>query len=171
MAINVTRAKQQAAEIAGEISQLRSAKAKLITYKSELQANWRGQEVGLFAQSIDAQIAKIDALLGSLDSLSADIHSTAMEIQREEKAAAEAAAARAAHQQQLEKARNAYNQACDAMDSIAKEREAIITQMRNTRSLVTMGKLNEQLKEIDQRMHQAQEACEQCRIALDKAGR
>lgn len=171
MAINVTKANQQAAEIASRVGQLRSARSSLVKYKSELQANWQGQEVGLFVQSADITIAKIDALIGSLNTLSSDIRNAASAIQREEKAAEEAAAANAARQQRLTEARNAYNASCNALDAITKERQALVEQMRNTKSLKTMTSLNKQLVEIDKRLAAAQEECNRCRSALDMAGR
>lgn len=166
MAINVTKANQQAAEIAGKISQLRNAKNNLLKYKSDLLSNWQGQEVGLFTQSIDNEIAKIDALLGTLNNLSTDIRNAAAAIHREEEAAARAAAEAAARQQRMAQARSAYNAACNALDSIMQERNQIIEQMRNTRSMSTMVALNEKLMEIDQRLEAAQAACDQCRAAL-----
>lgn len=166
MAINVTAANQQAAEIAGKISQLRSARNNLAKYKSELQSNWQGQEVGLFVQSIDTEIAKIDALIGTMSSLSSDIRNAAAAIRREEEAAAKAAAERAAYQQRQAQARSAYNAACNALDAIARERATIVEQMRNTKSLATMALLNLKLIEIDSRLSEAQEVCNQCRLAL-----
>lgn len=171
MAINVTKANQQAAEIADKIGQLRNAKSSLQKYKAELQANWQGKETGLFIEGIDNTIAKIDALLGSLNNLSNNIRAAAREIDQEEKAAAQAAAARAARQQRLAQARNDYNRACETLDSIAKERAAVVAQMRNTKSMKTMAELNMLLIKIDQRLMAAQDACEMCRAALDAAGR
>lgn len=171
MAINVTAANNQAAEIACEIGRLRSARNYLEKYKSELQANWQGQEVGLFVQSLDISISKIDALIGSLSNLGTDIRNVASTIQREEKAAAEAAAASAARQRQMAQARSAYNSSCDALDAIVREREALVEQMRNTKSMRTMMVLNEQLIEIDKKLAAAQEECNRCRAALDSAGR
>lgn len=171
MAINVTKANQQASEIAGKVGQLRKARSSLLKYKSELQSNWQAKEVGLYEQSLDAAIARIDALIGSLNSLSNDIKAAAKAIRQEEIAAEEAAAARAAKQQQLAQARSAYNASCDALDAIAKERAALVQQMRNTRSTATMELLNQQLIEIDKKLAAAQEACNQCRMALDAAGR
>ncbi len=166
MAINVTAANQQAAEIAGKIAQLRSARSSLVKYKTDLWSNWQGQEVGLFAQSIDAEIAKIDALIGSLDGISSDIKIAAAAIQREEEAAARAAAERAAQQHRRAQARNAYNAACSAVDTIVREREAVVEQMRNTKSLATLTLLNLKLIEIDNRLSDAQAVCDQCRMAL-----
>lgn len=166
MAIDVNAANQQAAEIAGKISQLKTARNSLAKYKSDLQSNWVGQEVGLFVQSINAEIAKIDTLLGTLNSLSSDIRQAAAEIRQEEEAAAKAAAARAAQDSQRAQARSAYNAACNTLDAIAKERDKVVEQMRNTKSPATMLKLNLKLIEIDNRLSDAQEVCNKCRLAL-----
>ena len=166
MAINVTRANQQAAEIAGKVAELRIAKNHLLKYKSELQCNWQGREVGLFVQSVDDSIAKINALLGTLTTLSNDIKTTADAIYREEKAAEEAAAARAAQERKMAQARQAYNAACNELDVIIKERAALLEQMRNTKSVKTMVALNEKLIEIDKRLADAQEVCNRCREAF-----
>ncbi len=166
MAINVTAANQQAAEIAGKIGQLRSARNSLAQYRSQLQTNWQGQEVGLFVESVDREIRKIDTLIGSLNGLSNDIRRAAEEIRREEEAAARAAAARAEQQRRAAQARSAYNAACSRLDEVARERDVIIQKMRNTKSKKTMADLNAQLAELDKRIMEAQEACNRCRMAL-----
>lgn len=166
MAINVTRANTQAAEIAGKVNQLRNARNLLQKYKNELRSNWQGIEVGLFIESIDGEIRKIDALLGTLSNLSTDIRNAAEAIRREEEAAERAAAERAAQQRRAAQARQAYNAACDAVEEIIKERKKIIAKMRNTNSWLTMLKLNEDLKEIDERLSDAQDVCDRCRSAL-----
>lgn len=166
MAINVNAANQQAAEIAAKVNRLRMARNELGQYRTELQSNWQGQEVGLFVQSIDAEIAKIDALIGTLNSIGTDIRNTAAAIKREEEAAAKAAAEKAAQQKRMAQARSAYNAACNALDAIVRERETIVEQMRNTKSLATMTVLNMKLIEIDKRLSDAQEVCNQCRLAL-----
>ena len=166
MAINVTAANQQAAEIAAKITQLKTARNALHKYRTELLSNWQSIEVDLFLESIDAEIRKIDILMRSLQDLSNDIRNTAAEIHREEEAAAQAAAAQAARQRQQARARSAYNEACAQLDTIAKERDKIIQQMRNTKSLKTMISLNEKLIEIDKKLSDAQQVCERCRLAL-----
>ena len=107
MAVNVTQANYQAAQIEGKVQQLRSARNALASYRSELQGNWQSQEVGLILQSVDGQIAELDRLLGSLNNLATDIRRAAAEIRREEEAAARAAAERAARERQQAQARGA----------------------------------------------------------------
>lgn len=166
MAVNVTQANYQAAQIEEKVQQLRSARGALSSYRSELQGNWQSQEVGLILQSVDAEIAALDRLLGTLNNLAADIRKAAADIQREEEAAARAAAERAARQRQQAQARSAYNAACENLDAITRERNEIVLRMQNTRSLKTMAQLNEQLAEIDRRLEQAQQECDRCRLAL-----
>lgn len=166
MAINVTKANNQAAEIARDVEKLRRARNRLIKYKTDLQQNWQAAEIGLFVESIDAEIRKIDALLSTLSNLSTDIKNAAEAIRREEEAAERAAAARAAQQQKAAQARQAYNNACDALEDIVKERREIVAKMRNTKSWITRWQLNEQLEEIDKRLSDAQDVCDKCRAAL-----
>lgn len=171
MAINVSVANQQAAEIAAKISDLRDSRTKLHTYRAELDASWQGREVGLFDQAIDQAIRKIDILIGEMTAISDDVRKAASDIDREEKAAAAAAAQRAAQQQRAAEARAEYNRCCDVLDQISEERKEIVRMMSNTKSKNTMAALNVKLMEIDERMAQAQNACEQCRMAVDAAGR
>lgn len=166
MAVNVTQANYQAAQIEGKVQQLRNARGALSSYRSELQGNWQSQEVGLILQSVDGQIAELDRLLGSLNNLATDIRRAAAEIRREEEAAARAAAERAARERQQAQARGAYNAACENLDAITRERAEIVLRMQNTRSSKTMAQLNEQLADIDRRLELAQQECDRCRLAL-----
>lgn len=169
MAINVSVANNQAAQLRGYADRLQQAKNQLNSYKSSLTANWQGSEVLYISRGIDKAVAQIDAAMRNLRNIANDVNNTAAAIKREDDAAAAAARARAAKQQRIAAAQNAYNTACDELDSLNKSREALVAKLKKKPSL--SSKLKGELKELDKKIEAAKKKCADCKNALAAARR
>ena len=61
MAINVSAANSQAAQLNDNIAKLRSAKKQMQAYRASVSNNWQSKEVSYILNAIDQVIGDIDA--------------------------------------------------------------------------------------------------------------
>ena len=159
MAINVSAANTQAAQLNDNIAKLRDAKRQMQAYRSSISNNWQGKEVTYILTAIDRVIGDIDSAIRNLDSLSDDIKSTATQIKREEDAAAAAARAKAEKQQRIRQAQTAYDTACVERDNLRAQLEALEKKLekasaRNRKNMMReLEMLQERLQEAQKRVN------------------
>ncbi len=125
MAINVTVANNQAAQINSCIQQLRRSQTQLKAYKSSIQSSWSGKEVSYILTSIDQTLNEINVAINEMEGISRDIKTNASNIKREEDAAAAAARAQAEKQRRIRVAQNAYNNACNKVNELEESFEEL----------------------------------------------
>lgn len=169
MAINISTANNQAAQLRGYADRLQQAKNQLNSYKSSLSANWQGSEVPYILQGIDKAIVQIDAVMRDLRNVANDVSSVASAIKREDDAAAAAARARAAKQQRIAAAQKSYNDACDELSELNKSRDELIKKLKNKPSL--LAKYKDKLEEIIKNIEKAEKKCDECKRTLTAARR
>lgn len=169
MAINISTANNQASQLRGYADRLQQAKNQLNSYKSSLAANWQGSEVPYMSQGIDKAIQQIDAVMRDLRNIANDVNSTASAIKREDDAAAAAARARAAKQQRIAVAQNAYNNACDELAELNKEKDKLAAKLRDRPSLIQ--KYRDELEKLNKKIEAAEKKCDECKNALAAARR
>lgn len=169
MAINVSAANGQAAQLQSYADRLQQAKNQLSSYKSSLAANWHGSEVPYITQGIDKAIAQIDAVIRELRSAANDVNSTAAAIKREDDAAAAAARARAARQQALAAAQAAYDKASEALKELLEERDALLKRLGGRKSLLQRYKA--EIDKLAEKIEAAEKKCDECKDALAAARR
>lgn len=168
MAINVNTANNQAGQLNNNISQLRNAKKQMLAYKSSVSNNWQGKEVGYILTAIDQVVGDIDGAIRNIDSLSGDIKNVAAQIKREEDAAAAAARARAAKQQRIRVAQNAYDSAREDLDELLEKREKIEKKMKKA-SFLEKLRLTNDLQDLNKEIEKAENKCESAYNALRAA--
>ena len=166
MAINISTANNQASQLRGYADRLQQAKNQLNDYKSLLAANWQGSEVPYMSQGIEKAVAQIDAVMRDLRNIANDINNTAAIIKREEDAAARA---RAAKQQRIAIAQNAYNTACDELAELNKEKDNLAAKLRERPSLFL--KYRDELERLNKKIEVAEKKCDECKNALTAARR
>ncbi len=159
MAINVNTANIQAAQLNNNISQLRVAKRHMLAYKASVSNSWQGKEVGYILTAIDQVVGEIDSAIRNLDSLSGDVRSVAAQIKREEDAAAAAARARAAKQQRIRVAQDAYNKACEELNMLNRKRDELMAR-RGRASLRQKLRIDMELAELSNTIQQSEAKCE-----------
>lgn len=129
MGVNISQANSQAAQLRTYATRLNQVKSYLISYKSSLDSNWRGDEIKSIDSAIDAINRRIQNLQALLNSTATNIVDSANQIRREEIAAEEARkrAEEAARQRQAQEAqrRAAEIAAQKALDEAEKERKAM----------------------------------------------
>ncbi len=84
MAINVNQAMSQAGNLSRSRAELEAAKRKLVSYRDQINSNWKGKEVPYFLRAIDQTIVSINHSIAELDSLKRDIVNTANQIRAQE---------------------------------------------------------------------------------------
>lgn len=170
MAINVTAANNQAAQLNNNISKLRDAKRQMQAYRSSVSNNWQGREVTYILTAIDRVIGEIDSAIRNLDSLSGDIKTVAAQIKREEDAAAAAARARAAKQQRIRVAQEAYDKARNELDDLVERMEETERKFRNA-SGRNKTRLREEMEKLQAEIRKAQSKVDSTYDALRAAKR
>ena len=170
MAINVSAANNQAAQLADNITKLRDAKRQMQAYRSSVSNNWQGREVTYILTAIDRVIGDIDSAIRNLESLSSDIKSVAAQIKREEDAAAAAARAQAAKQQQIRAAQNAYDTACRELNDLTAEKEKLEAKIRKA-SVRDKLRLTDELTALNKKIEKAKSKCDTTYNALRAAKR
>lgn len=198
MAINVSAANNQAAQLNDNISRLRDAKRQMQAYRSSVSNNWQGKEVTYILTAIDRVIGDIDSAIRNLDSLSDDIKSVATQIKREEDAAAaaaraaaeraaaeraaqqraaqqRAAAARAeaeranqAKQQRINTAQSNYNKACSDLNALKSQKSKLERDLRNSNIFTRWG-IQNQLDEVNKKIKTAESKVQSTYNALRAA--
>lgn len=193
MAINVSTANNQAAQLNDNISKLRDAKRQMQAYRSSVSNNWQGREVTYILTAIDRVIGDIDSTIRNLDSLSDDIKSVASQIKREEDAAAaaaraaaeraaaeraaqqRAAAARAeaeranqAKQQRINTAQSNYNKACSDLNALKSQKSKLERDLRNSNIFTRWG-IQNQLDEVNKKIKTAENKVQSTYNALRAA--
>lgn len=193
MAINVSAANTQAAQLNDNISKLRDAKRQMQAYRSSVSNNWQGKEVTYILTAIDRVIGDIDSAIRNLDSLSDDIKSVASQIKREEDAAAaaaraaaeraaaeraaqqRAAAARAeaeranqAKQQRINTAQSNYNKACSDLNDLKSQKSKLERDLRNSNIFTRWG-IQSQLDEVNRKIKSAESKVQSTYNALRAA--
>ncbi len=193
MAINVSVANNQAAQLNDNISKLRDAKKQMQAYRSSVSNNWQGKEVTYILTAIDRVIGDIDSTIRNLESLSSDIKSTAAQIKREEDAAAaaaraaaeraaaeraaaqraanaraEAARANQARQQRINSAQNSYDQACRERDSLNSQKKQLEKSIKKA-NIFTIWKLQNQMEELNRKIRNAESKVQSTYNALRAA--
>lgn len=167
MAINVSAANYQAAQLRRYADRLQQAANELNSYKTSLAASWQGSEVPYMLQGVDKTIAQIDAAMRELRNIANDVDHTAAAIKREDDAAAAAARARAEREQRIAAAQKAYNSACDDLAELTKRYEAIRDKLKKTPGLYE--KYKNELKKLEADIKQAEKKCDACKNALNAA--
>ncbi len=160
MAINVSAANNQAARLNDNISKLRDAKRQMQAYRSSVSNNWQGKEVTYILTAIDQVIGNIDGAIRNLDSLSGDIKNVAAQIKREEDAAAAAAQARAAKQQRIRTAQNAYDHAREELDDLIERRERLEKKMKEA-SFFDKLRIFDELQDLNKEIEKAEKKCQE----------
>ena len=180
MAINVSAANTQAAQLIDNISKLRDAKRQMQAYRYSISNNWQGKEVTYILTAIDRVIGDIDGAIRNLDSLSDDIKSVALQIKREEDAAAAAARAAAeraaaeraaqqraaavraeaeranqAKQQRINTAQSNYNKACSDLNALKSQKSKLERDLRNSNIFTRWG-IQNQLDEVNRKIKSAE---------------
>lgn len=193
MAINVSAANSQAAQLNDNISKLRDAKRQMQAYRSSVSNNWQGKEVTYILTAIDRVIGDIDSAIRNLDTLSDDIKSVASQIKREEDAAAaaaraaaeraaaeraaqqRAAAARAeaeranqAKQQRINTAQSNYNKACSDLNALKSQKSKLERDLRNS-NIFTRWSIQNQLDEVNKKIKSAESKVQSTYNALRAA--
>lgn len=168
MAINVSAANNQAAQLNDDISKLRDAKRQMQAYRSSVSNNWQGKEVTYILTAIDRVIADIDRVIGNTNSLSSDIRSTAAQIKREEDAAAAAARAKAAREQRIRIAQNAYDDAREKLDDLLEKRKELIERFKKSSGRNRI-RLQMEILELDETITKAEDAVRNTYQALRAA--
>lgn len=136
MGVNISQANYQAAQLRAYATRLNQVKSYLVSYKSSLDSNWRGDEIKLIDSAIDTINRRIQNLQALLNSTATNIIASANQIRKEEIAAEEARrraeetrrrAEEAARQRQAQEAqrRAAELAAQKAMAEAEKERKAM----------------------------------------------
>ena len=165
MAINVSAANGQAAQLRGYADKLQQAKNQLINYKSSLTANWQGNEVGYMSRGIDKAVAQIDAAVRDIKAVANDVSNVAATIKREEDVAVAAARARAA-KQRLEAAQKSYDNSKNELSKLEKQKEDMLKKLKG-KSLSSAQK--KQLDSLDGKIKAAQDKYNECKNALAAA--
>lgn len=168
MAINVSAANNQAAQLNDNISKLRDAKRQMQAYRSSVSNNWQGKEVTYILTAIDRVIGDIDSAIRNLDSLCGDIKSVAAQIKREEDAAAAAARAKAAKEQQIRVAQSAYDAARNELDDLLEAREKLLAKFSKA-SLRDRVRLNSEIQELNKTIRNAESKVQSTYNALRAA--
>lgn len=193
MAINVSAANTQAAQLIDNISKLRDAKRQMQAYRSSISNNWQGKEVTYILTAIDRVIGDIDGAIRNLDSLSDDIKSVALQIKREEDAAAAAARAAAeraaaeraaqqraaavraeaeranqAKQQRINTAQSNYNKACSDLNALKSQKSKLERDLRNSNIFTRWG-IQNQLDEVNRKIKSAESKVQSTYNALRTA--
>lgn len=168
MAINVNAANNQAAQLSNDISKLRSARKQMQSYKSSVSNNWQGKEVTYILTAIDQVIGEIDSAIRNMDSLSADIKSVAAQIKREEDAAA--SRARAAKEQRVQAAQDAYDAACEELETLKEAREKLMDKFLKA-SVSNKLRILDQIRELEENIQKAEENAQNAYNALKTAKR
>jgi len=192
MAINVSAANSQAAQLNDNIAKLRDAKRQMQAYRSSVSNNWQGKEVTYILTAIDRVVGDIDSAIRNLDSLSDDIKSVASQIKREEDAAAaaraaaeraaaeraaqqRAAAARAeaeranqAKQQRINTAQSNYNKACSDLNALKSQKSKLERDLRNS-NIFTRWSIQNQLDEVNKKIKSAESKVQSTYNALRAA--
>lgn len=168
MAINVSAANTQAAQLNDNISKLRDAKRKMQAYRSSVSNNWKGKEVTYILTAIDRVMADIDSAIRNLDSLGTDIRNAAAQIKREEDAAA--ARARAAKQQRIQAAQSAYDAACNELNSLHEARNRLLERYFRASSR-NRAQLFKEIKDLENVIHSVESKVESAHNALRAAKR
>lgn len=193
MAINVSAANNQAAQLNDNISKLRDAKRQMQAYRASVSNNWQGKEVTYILIAIDRVIGDIDSAIRNLDSLSDDIKSVASQIKREEDAAAaaaraaaeraaaeraaqqRAAAARAeaeranqAKQQRINTAQNTYDKACRDLDALKSQKKQLEKDIKKA-NIFTKWKLENELEDLNKKIKTAESKVQSTYNALRAA--
>lgn len=168
MAINISVANNQAAQLHEYTVTLQRTKQQLSYYKSILTANWQGSEVGYFVQSIDKAIAQINAVINELNATANDIKNAADAIRREEEAAA-AARARAEKQRRIAIAEREYNEANNELSELLESRDEFVKKTKGKRSLSKKEK--DALDELNKKIAEAEKKCNDRKNALAAARR
>lgn len=169
MAINISVANNQAAQLHEYTVTLQRTKQQLSYYKSILTANWQGSEVGYFVQSIDKAIAQINAVINELNATANDIKNAAETIKREEEAAAAAARARVEKQRRIAIAEREYNEANNELSELLKSRDEFVKKTKGKRSLSKKEK--DALDELNKKIAEAEKKCNDRKNALAAARR
>ncbi len=168
MAINVNAANNQASQLSNNVAKLRDAKKQMQAYKSSVSNNWQGKEVTYILTAIDRVIADIDRVIGNTNSLSSDIRSTAAQIKREEDAAAAAARAKAAREQRIRIAQNAYDDAREKLDDLLEKRKELIERFKKSSGRNRI-RLQMEILELDETITKAEDAVRNTYQALRAA--
>lgn len=148
MGVNISQANSQAAQLRTYATRLNQVKSYLISYKSSLDSNWRGDEIKSIDSAIDAINRRIQNLQALLNSTATNIVDSANQIRREEIAAEEARrraeearkrAEEAARQRQAQEAqrRAAEIAAQKALDEAEKERKAMDDLLKKLKRFLT----------------------------------
>ncbi len=166
MAININVANNQANQLEGSISDLRTARNKLITYRTSISNNWQGKEVGYILTAIDNLVREIDSAMNNLDSLSRDIKATASQIKKEEDAAE--ARARAAKQRRIDSLQNDYNEAKEEVASLLEKKEELVSKLSKA-SLRDKLIITNELQKLNEEIRQAEDHCKNIYIKLRSA--
>ena len=154
MAINVTKANNQAASIVDNINQLRTAKHQLQTYKNELNNAWQSKEVIYYNSAIDATMRSIDNAIREMESVQNDIRYTVAQIKREEEQAAAAAAAAAQRNQRIKAAQSAFDKAKKEFEDIKKEIKNLEKKMN--KSIFEKLKNLDKMKDLQEKLEKAE---------------
>ena len=157
MAINVSVANNQAAQLRTQADRLRSAKRDLQSYKEQVVSSWKGPEVGYVLLALEQQIQRIDESVRELDSLANGVSGAAAAIKRREEAEAAAQRAREEKQRRIQNARADYNAACAEKASIENEIRLLTQRMKKakmgelSRLVLQAGQLNAKLQDAENR--------------------
>lgn len=169
MSINVNTANNQAEQLNNNISQLKAARKQILAYKTSVSNNWQGKEVGYILTAIDQVIGDIDSAIRNIDSLSDDMKRAAVQIQREEAAAA-AARAREAKQQKIRIAQESYDNARKELDDLTDKKEELEARQKNA-SFFEKLRIADVLAEIDDMIEKAEQKCNEADNTLRAAKR
>lgn len=135
MGVNISQANYQAAQLRAYATRLNQVKSYLVSYKSSLDSNWRGDEIKLIDSAIDTINRRIQNLQALLNSTATNIIASANQIRKEEIAAEEARrraeeARKRAEEARQRQAQEAQRRAAElaaqkAMAEAEKERKAM----------------------------------------------
>lgn len=166
MAVDVNRAYAQAALLDEEVHRLQSAKADLLQYRDYINQNWIAHEVAYYRVAIARTCEKYDAASEKLRVLAESIRSTARQVQREE----EEARARALKQQKINNAQSNLDAANKRLSSLTGEYVTLMKQY-DAANKKEKKSLLPRVRELEADIKEAENACEECYRALQRAKR
>ncbi len=157
MAINVSAANSQAAQISNESDRLKVAKAHLCSYRDALRSSWQADETAYYIRAINDAIDKIDKAIRDMQSLSGDIKNTAAQIKREE-------------EERIRRAQIAYDDARRNLDKLRQHRQNLINDLGNYAPAAQAG-VRGAIQALESQIVTAERNCNSKYTALQNAKR
>lgn len=123
MGIDVGSAHMRAGQLTQYVGWLESSKRKMQKYKSQINSNWSGVEVGGINIAIDQVIASINQAIGELNQISRDVVNTANAIRAEE--------IEAERRRRMQEAQTQVNRISNTLQKLKKQKKEIEKAIRS----------------------------------------